>query len=123
MNNIPKWATEKQQEGMKLFNTIAREYADFEIEFTASDHDDEDEDSRFYAIITWGSFSNDKGQRVHSFDIAYDYERTWDKYGERVYEWQFLFSGGEATREVSTEVLFLDLFFYLDGFAKAVPSE
>lgn len=113
MNKYPEWATEKQQEGMEKFRGIASEYHDFTIDFTQSDLGEEDS-TRFYANVSWGS-EGLRGQRKHKFDIAYDYEATWDRCGVRLHEWQFLFAGGDATREISTEVFFLDLFFYLDG--------
>lgn len=53
-------------------------------------------------------------QRQHEFDIAWNYEQTWDCYGDKKEEWQFIFSGGDATREMTTEVFFIDLFFMLD---------
>lgn len=115
--NYPDWATEKQKEGMAKFTAIADEYWVFDIEFRQDDHGDEDDESRFYADITWGE-GTPLGVRKYEFDIAFDYEATWNRHHERIHEWQFLFSGGEATREVSTEVLALDLFFYLDGIVK-----
>ncbi|MGI9541938.1 MAG: hypothetical protein ACR2MX_01690 [Cyclobacteriaceae bacterium] len=98
---------------MEKFACIAEEYIFYiNIEFKKDDSDDDN--SRFTAIITWG-----EPARSRSFDIAFDYEATWDCYGDRLHEWQFLFSGGEATRELSTEVFFLDLFFYLDELIDA----
>ncbi len=112
----PEWATEKQIEGMKLFTSVVDEYLfQVSVEFKETDFEDVDNDSRFYAIVSWEK--PEKGKREHTFDIAFDYEPTWNHLGERIHEWQFLFSGGEATREVSNEILFMDLFFYLDKTA------
>lgn len=108
----PEWATEKQLEGMKLFYQILNEYLwTMDVEFKVSDHDD-DSGSRFYAVVSWDQ--GEKGKRCHEFDIAFDYEATWNHLHERIHEWQFLFSGGDATRELSNEIIFMDLFWYMD---------
>ena len=113
----PEWATEKQLEGMKKFSLIAGEYGSFEITFNQNNWVDENE-SVFIAVLSWGyEGTNEKGIRQHEIRCGYDYEATWDCCGNRVYQWQFIFAGGDATREMTTEVLFLDLFFYLDGIA------
>lgn len=116
--NYPDWATEKQLEGMKKFVAIAEEYGSFEIGFETNNWGDED-DSIFIAVLTWGyEGTNEKGIRKHKIRCGWDYEATWDCYGERVHDWQFIFAGGDATRGMSTEVFFVDLFFYLDGIAE-----
>lgn len=114
MRNIPWWATEKQHEGMTKFNGIAAEYGNFEIEYQQGNWGEDDD--TFIALLTWGyEGTNEKGIRQHKIRIGWDYERTWDCYGDRIHQWQFIFANGDATREMTTEVFFLDLFFYLDG--------
>jgi hypothetical protein len=110
---LPEWANDKQIEGMKEIIGIAKEYGDFGISFKQNDYGDED-DSIFIMCLDWGNY-NTKGNRHHEMRIGFDYEQTWDCYGELVHDWQFIFAGGDATRELTTEVFFLDLFFYLDG--------
>lgn len=112
----PDWANEKQREGMSIFNGLLDEYlSTMNVEFKPTDFPDDEEDSRFYAVVSWDQ--GEKGQRRHEFDIAFDYEATWNHRRERIHEWQFLFSGGEAVRELSNEILFMDLFWYLDRTA------
>lgn len=120
MKEFPEWATPKQIEGMKEFVDVSNEYGCFKVAYKQSDWGDEDE-TRFYAVVTWGS-TNNKGCREHTFDIAYDYEPTWDYLNEPIEFWQFLFAGGDCTREISTEVFFLELFQYLDGIANTQPA-
>jgi hypothetical protein len=112
-NNIPSWATEKQKEGMEEFNGIADEYGNFKVEFSQSEWADDD---TFYANITWGNHFG-KGERKHTIRIGWNYEQYFDHLGVENDTWQFIFSDGDCTREMSTEVLFLDLFSYLDGIA------
>lgn len=109
---LPQWATDKQLEGMKKFITIAKEYGDFDISFKPNNWGDEDR-SIFIACVDWENYQA-SGRRHHEMRIGFDYEATWDCYGERVHDWQFIFAGGDATRELSTEIFFLDLFFYMD---------
>jgi len=111
----PSWASKKQLEGMELFIGIAKEYGDFNISFKESQLCDAD-DSTFDVDIKWEHHTA-TGLRKHEMTVSFDYERTWNSMNERIHEWQFVFSGGEATREISTEVFFLDMFFYLDGKA------
>jgi len=111
VDKFPEWATEKQKEGMKEFLKVADSYGQFDVIFEQSQYPDYE--NRFLAVVTWENIYA-KGVRSHKFDIDWDYEETWDKYGDRIYQWQFLFSGGEATREISTEVFFIDLFFEID---------
>lgn len=114
----PDWATEKQLEGMREFGAIAYEYGNFDVEFEQENSGCEGNFHRFYAIVTWGWEGSEKGQRKHVFDIAFGYEKTWTAHGEEMEPyWQFLFSGGDSTREISTETFFLSLFFYLDDIA------
>ena len=115
----PEWATEKQKEGMDIFLGIATEYGDFNITFRQDDHDYDEDAHAFFADIAW-SHNTAKGERKHEMLIAWDYEPTWNRYNERVHHWQFLFGGGDATREVSSEVFFLDMFWYLDEKANLV---
>lgn len=113
--SYPEWATDKQIEGMQLFNNVLNEYLwEASVEFKETDFADEDS-TRFYAVVFWDS--GDKGKRQHEFDIAFDYEAEWDYLGERIHRWQFLFAGGEASRELTNEILFMDLFWYLDKVA------
>lgn len=105
----PDWASEKQVEGMKAFSSVAKEYGDFTVEFTPTDYDDGEH--RFYAVVNWRLLG---GEMQHTFDIGWYYERTWARDGtEKEPHWQFLFAGGDATREMSTEVFFLELFQFL----------
>ena len=99
---------------MKLIYVIANEYGDFDISFKPDDSGYDDE-SIFYIVLDWGSHTGEaKTKRHHEIMIGFDFEATWDRYGDRVYDWQFIFSNGEATREVTSEIFFLDLFFYLN---------
>lgn len=111
----PEWANEKQKEGMELIHCIANEYGDFDITFKPDDSGHEDE-SIFYIVLDWLSHTGDtEDKRHHEMMIGFDFEKTWDMHNEAIEEWQFMFGNGEATREVSTEVFFLDLFFYFDA--------
>lgn len=110
---LPEWANDKQLEGMKKFIAIAKEYGDFDVSFKPNNWGDEDS-SIFIACIDWENFQA-KGRRHHEMRIGFDYEATWDCYGERIHDWQFIFAGGDATRELTTEIFFLNLFFYMDG--------
>ena len=113
---LPEWANLKQLEGMRKFYRIASEYGDFVISFKPDNHSHEySDDSTFYAILDWNSCGNRDVERHHEMLIGFDYESTWDRFGDPVYEWQFIFGDGDATREMTSEVFFLDLFFYLDG--------
>jgi len=118
----PEWANEKQLEGMKLFASIADEYLwDKHVSFKPHSYGDDDaNESRFIAILRWDR--EKLGMRENEFDIAFDYEAKWDHLGNRIEEWQFLFSGGEATRELSNEILFMNLFWYMDDSA-IIPKE
>lgn len=119
----PEWANDKQKEGMKKVHAIASEYIQPDISFKEDDsgHDDE---SIFYIVLDWESHScNDKGHRHHEMQIGFDYESTWDKYGDQVHEWQFMFGNGEATREMTSEVFWLDMFLYLDKFAELADQQ
>ena len=117
--NIPEWATPKQKEGMTDFYEIASEYGYFNISFKAPEYYDEDDDSEFFAVLTWGydADKNDLGVCEHTIRIVWNYEQVWDCYGDELNQWQFVFAGGDATREMDTESLFLDLFFYMDKIA------
>ena len=118
----PEWANEKQKEGMELIFAIANEYGDFDISFKPDDSGYEDE-SIFYVVLDWTSHTGEtKDKRHHEMMIGFDFEATWDKCGDRVHDWQFIFAHGEATREVSTEVFFLDLFFYFDAKHELKPN-
>jgi len=110
MAEYPEWASEKQKEGMKQFRMIADEFGQFNIEFKQSHYLS---NHSFDAVVTWENYEA-KGKRKHVFWIAWDYERTWDKYGERVENWQFVFADGDATQSMSTEIFYIDLFFYMD---------
>ena len=113
----PDWATDKQQEGMKRFLDIAYEYGDFTVSFEKDRHGRGDEYHSFVAVVEWENWQN-PGTKKHEFYIAWDYEQTWDCHHQEIHDWQFLFGGGDATREISSEVFFVDLFFYLDKAAK-----
>ncbi len=106
----PEWATKKQKEGMEQFRMIADEFGSFEIEFKES-HDLSNHS--FDAVVTWENH-NAKGKREHEFWIAWDYEQTWDRYGDIVEEWQFVFSDGDTSQSMSTDMFFISLFFYMD---------
>lgn len=110
-NKHLEWATTKQIEGMEEFCAVADEYGNFDVEFKQSDWAD-DESSRFYAIVSWGTKGDHKN---HTFDIAYNYEPTWDCHYKPVEFWQFIFADGDCTKEISTEVFFVELFSYLDN--------
>ena len=128
MSNYPEWATEKQKEGMSEFFKLIEEYGNFNVSYKQPEYvDEENQDSEFVAVVTWESHTNlsvkAKGIRHHEFRIAWNYEQYFDYQNNRVDAWQFVFAGGDATREISTEVLFMDLFFYLDGIAEIVIQE
>ena len=115
--NLPEWANNKQKEGMELIYAIANEYGNFDISFKPDDSglEDEEAESVFYIVLDWTSHTGEaKTKRHHEMMIGFDFEATWDSCGERLHEWQFMFGNGDATREVSSEVFFLDLFFYFD---------
>ena len=107
----PEWATDKQMEGMKEFASVAEEYGNFDIHFRKTNHDHGEH--RFDAFVTWGGMRSNQIIQ-HQFDIAWDHESKWDRYGELLEpHWQFLFACGDATREISTEVFYLVLFDFL----------
>lgn len=108
LTSYPSWASEKQLEGMRKFSAIASEYITPIITF--KQHENDENKDRFTAQIEWVPI-NSVRPRNHEFDIDFDHEAAWDKYGDRIYEWQFLFSFGDASREMSTEVFFLEMFF------------
>jgi hypothetical protein len=110
----PVWASDKQKEGMTLFNEIANEYGSFAVSFKQSMW--ADEDNVFIAVLDWENcIGKGVGARRHEFKIGWNYQDTWDQLGERVDRWQFIFGDdGECTRSVSTECFFIDLFFYMD---------
>ena len=121
MSTIPEWANEKQREGMANFLVVLGEYGFFiDCEFVESKFEDDEHDSRFTANLEWGVES--KGFRRHSIEICFDFESTWSHTGEQVHQWQFVFGDGEIGREMTSEILFVDLFSYLDRVA-IVPSE
>ena len=118
-NNIPTWASAKQQEGMSEFNDIVEQYGSFDVSFKEPDYYSDDDDSEFIATLKWG-YDNDKddlGIRKHEIRMAWNHEQYFDHCGVEVDAWQFVFACGDATREMSTEVLFIDLFFFMDGIA------
>ncbi|MBO1897758.1 hypothetical protein HNW13_018630 [Shewanella sp. BF02_Schw] len=113
MISIPIWATPKQKEGMLLFYQIASEYGCFSVTFKQSTK--AIEQHIFIAAVEWESPTNTGCvKRYHEFFVAWDYETTWDQFGKIVLYWQFLFAGGDCTREVTTESFYIDLFFYMD---------
>ncbi len=117
-NNYPQWSTKKQKEGMKLFNDIADAHGHFEVEFTQHEWTAELNLHAFYAVVRWSSHGlKDLGLREHTFPIAWDYEPTYSHTGELVHHWQLVIANGDATRELSLEVFYLDLFFALDKIA------
>ena len=111
MSKYPAWATKKQIEGMEEFCKIASEYGHFEISFKKHDGLLTEDCHQFDAIVYWGHKSTKKD---HKFNIAFDYESLWDRYGDRVFCWQFVFADGDATAPISTEVFFVDLFYESD---------
>lgn len=119
-SEFPEWATEKQREGMELFNEVTADYSLFN--FTFENHpnavcDNEEPEHDFIVNVSWGYDGADsKGIRNHTFHIAWDYETTWDHMNERIYEWQFVFGDG-CGREVTTELFFVELFSFLDKIA------
>ena len=117
--NIPEWASPKQREGMDDFYELATEYGYFDISFRAPDYYNDDDDSEFIAVLTWGydADKDDLGIRKHEIRIAWNYEQYFDHCGDKADAWQFVFACGDATREMTTEVLFIDLFFFMDGIA------
>jgi len=116
----PEWATARQIEGMQLFNNVLNEYLwAASVEFKETDFEDES-GTRFYAVVFWDS--DDKGKRQHEFDVAFDYEAEWDHLGKRIHRWQFLFAGGDVSRELTNEILFMELFWYLDKVAVTAPA-
>lgn len=112
-NPYPDWATTKQEEGMKLFLSIAEENGCFFTRFKKDNHGDDAQHS-FIACLTWNNHL-EKTERNHEMRIAWDYEQTWNRFDEEIHGWQFVFSGGETTRPVSSEMFFTDLFFYLEN--------
>jgi len=124
-NNIPEWASTKQKEGMSEFNDIVDQYGSFDVLFKEPDYYSDDDDSEFIAILTWGynTDKDDLGIRKHEIRIAWNYEQYFDYCGEKIDSWQFIFASGDATREMDTEVLFIDLFFYMDGIANTRLEE
>tara|TARA_R110000787_G_scaffold184251_1_gene296189 strand:- start:103 stop:492 length:390 start_codon:yes stop_codon:yes gene_type:complete len=115
--NIPEWASAKQREGMDDFYELATEYGYFDISFRKPDYYTDDDDSEFVAILTWGydTGKEDLGIRKHEIRIIWNHEQYFDHCGDKVDTWQFVFACGDATREMNTEVLFIDLFFFMDG--------
>jgi len=113
---LPEWANTKQLEGMRKFYRIASEYGDFVISFVKhGEYLHDNNNSMFCATLDWNSCGDRDVEKHYEMLIGFDYESTWDRYGEPVYDWQFIFADGDATREMTSEVFFLDLFFYLDG--------
>lgn len=109
--NYPEWATDKQKEGMDIFVVIVDEYHHFDIEFKKSNMDEE-EYPRFEAVVTWDS--NGGASLSHEFEIGWNHEKVWAHSGEELDEWQFIFSFGDCAREMSTEIFYLDMFFFMD---------
>ena len=118
---LPDWANDEQLDGMRQIITIAKEYGYFDVTFKQSFLYWENE-SVFKVCLEWEN-SNAKGLRYHEMIVGFDYEETWDCYGEQVHQWQFIFDGGEVTREMTVEVFFLDLFFYLDSKLNLVAEK
>lgn len=108
-NPILVWATTKQQEGMSAFLDIASEYGNFDVSFFQS-HGVED---AFTARVEWEN-NKAEGRRSYEFHVAWDYEPTLDCLGDELHEWHFVFAHGDASREMTSEIFFLSLFFYLD---------
>ena len=117
--NIPEWASVKQREGMNDFYELATEYGSFDISFNQPEYYSEDDDSEFIAVLTWGynTDKDDLGIRTHEIRVAWNHEQYFDHCSSEVDAWQFVFACGDATREMTTEVLFIDLFFFMDGIA------
>jgi hypothetical protein len=117
--SIPEWASTKQREGMNDFYELATEYGSFDISFKQPEYYSEDDDSEFIAVLTWGynTDKDDLGIRNHEIRVAWNHEQYFDHCSSEVDAWQFVFACGDATREMSTEVLFIDLFFFMDGIA------
>lgn len=115
---FPEWATEKQKEGMRELISII-EFGNFDITFKQSEIYD-DEEHRFFAVFEWENHSCKKemGRRHHEIEMGWGLHEFWDKHGDKIHSWQFIFSGGDCCYEISNRILFLDLFFYLDGIAK-----
>lgn len=109
----PEWASDKQKEGMGEILSIV-EFGRFDISFKPGEFY-EDEDHEFIVVFEWEAHNYKKlGKRHHEIRVCWDHQEFWDCYGERVYCWHFVFSDGDVSHRVSTEILFLDLFFYLD---------
>ncbi|MDH5639536.1 MAG: hypothetical protein OEZ04_13705 [Nitrospinota bacterium] len=104
-HSYPEWATDKQKEGMAEFLAVAEAYGAFVVSFDRPRSSWMGPDS-FTAAVKYGN-----PERSHEFDIAFDYQDTWDCCGNLVPpHWQFLFSAGDCAREISIEVFFVDLF-------------
>ncbi len=112
IKNIPEWATEKQKEGMSLFNDIAGEYGSFVVSYRQSNNEDVD---YFFAVVDWDC-PGAKDKRRHEFKIGWNYAKTWSHLGKVIEHWQFIFGDDEeCTREVTSEIFYMDLFFYMDN--------
>ena len=107
MLGYPNWATEKQLEGMRQFNAALIDYHSlFDISFCSGSSGGDS----FAAALHWQAKSGTELTRV--FQLAFDYEPTWNCFGVEIHDWQIVLAEGEATAEVSAEIIFVDLFQY-----------
>lgn len=102
-NDLPEWATDKEQEGMKSFLEIVEEYGQFEVEFKPTTFAD---DIGFDADVKWFSF--DTHARKVSFSVHWNYEQMFNNLNEKVDTWQFVFADSGFT--ISGQLFYMELF-------------
>lgn len=98
---------------MKQFEYVVNVYGFFDIELKEDEFiEDVEENHSFIGVLKWENPTTEC-KRTHEFNCYFDKEAVWDKLNNRCYQWQFGF-GDECYQEMSVEMLFLELFRYLD---------
>ena len=106
-NELPKWAINKEKEGMLAFLEIVEEFGQFTVEFKKSDFHNY---IGFEADVSWGRFG--KGEIVIKFYVFWNFDQLFSPSNEKVDTWQFVFADHGFT--MSSHLFYMELFQKLD---------
>ncbi len=119
----PDWASEKQAEGMAIFELIFADY-DYHLDVSFKPSENDDSNHRFIASVTWNYGFNEKNQqeqRTHDFVIGWNVQETWSADNEKIDEWQIVFGDDDdATRTLNGEHAFTDIAFGMIGITTSI---